>query len=99
MLQAGSGLAPGVEDTIVDDAVGVATIVFTTGVGVGVAGGVAGWVHPAARARTAQSTRADAIISVLFIPDNYNWRVFDDCVILSAGSVPLKNVGKTRFLR
>jgi hypothetical protein len=28
-------------------------------------------VHPAARASTAQSTSADIITSVLFIPDNY----------------------------
>ena len=41
-----------------------------TGVGVGVTG-VVGCVHPAARANTAQSTSADRITSVLFIPDNY----------------------------
>ena len=43
----------------------------TASVGVGVTGGVVGCVHPAARANTTQSTSADVITSVLFIPDNY----------------------------
>jgi len=62
-------VGPGVEETDVDDAVGFAVTMVTTGVDV--TGGVAGCVHPAARASTAQRTSADTITSVLFIPDNY----------------------------
>jgi hypothetical protein len=72
-------VGPGVEDTEVDDAVGVAAAVVAAAVGVGVTD-VAGCVQPAARASTAQRTSADIITSVLFIPDNYMGRVFDDCV-------------------
>jgi hypothetical protein len=64
-------VGPGVEDTGVDEDVGVAAAVVTATVGVGVTGGVAGCVHPAARASTAQSTSAAAMTSILFIPDNY----------------------------
>jgi hypothetical protein len=63
-------VGPGVEETGLDT-VGVTAPVVTAGVGVGVAGGVAGCVHPAARANTAQSTSADVITRILFIPDNY----------------------------
>jgi hypothetical protein len=75
-------VGPGVEETDVDDAVGVAAAVVAAGVGVGVAG-VAGCVHPAARTSTAQSTSAEVITNVLFIPDNYMGGVFDNCVFLS----------------
>jgi hypothetical protein len=43
-------------------------------------------VHPAARASTVQSTSADIITSVLFIPDNY-MGVYLMIVSLGAGSV------------
>jgi hypothetical protein len=78
-------VGPGVEDTDADDAVGFAVTMITAGVGVGVTG-VAGCVHPAARASTAQSTSADIITSVLFIPDNY-MGVYLMIVSLGAGSV------------
>ena len=74
-------MGPGVEEPEVNDAVGVGAAEVATGVGVGVVVGVAGWVQPAARTSTTQSTRADVITSILFIPDNCCWRVFDDCVI------------------
>ena len=72
-------VGPGVEETDVDDAVGVAAAVVAAGVGVGVTG-AAGCVHPAAMASTAQSTSADVITRILCIPDNYMGGVFDDCV-------------------
>ena len=63
-------VGPGVEETDVDEALGVAAAVVAAGVGVGVTG-AAGCVHPAAMASTAQSTSADVITNILFIPDNY----------------------------
>ena len=86
-------VGPGVEEAAVCDAVGVAAAVVPVGVGVGVTGGVAGCVHPAARASTAQSTSADVITSVLFIPDNYMGGYLM-VVSLGAGSVSLYLEGK-----
>ena len=81
-------VGPGVEETDVDDALGVAAVVVAAGVGVGVTG-AAGCVHPAAMASTAQSTSADVITRILFIPDNYMGGVFDDCVFFYASTISL----------
>jgi hypothetical protein len=79
-------VGPGVDETEVDDALGVAATVVAAGVGVGVTG-AAGCVHPAAMASTAQSTSADVITSILFIPDNYMGGVFEDCAFFYAGTI------------
>jgi hypothetical protein len=79
---------PGVEETDVDEALGVVAAVVAAGVGVGVTG-AAGCVHPAAMASTAQSTSADVITRILFIPDNYMGGVFDACVFFYASTISL----------
>lgn len=63
-------VGPGVEEAD-NDAVGDAAAVVTAIVGVGVPVVFAGCVHPAARTSTMQSTSADAITRIFFIPDNY----------------------------
>ena len=63
-------VGPGVSETVVGVGVIVGEAVVTTVVGVGVTGGVV-CVHPAVKMNTKQSTTADAITSVLFIPDNF----------------------------
>jgi len=90
-------VGPGVEEPEVNDAVGVGTAEVIAGVGVGVATGVAGCVHPAARTSTTQSTRAEVITSILFIPDNCCWRVFDDCVFFERAVFPSAKKGKVRM--
>jgi hypothetical protein len=81
-------VGPGVDETDVDDALGVAATVVAAGVGVGVTG-AAGCVHPAAMTSTAQSTSADVITSILFIPDNYMGGVFEDCAFFMQVLFPL----------
>jgi hypothetical protein len=80
-------VGPGVREAVVGVGMGVGGTVVTTVVGVGVTGGVV-CVHPAAKMNTKQSTNADAITRVLFIPDNFPGCVFYVSVLTVQNRIP-----------